>query len=308
MSMIRVENKTKGFSVIDNTPFEDKMLSWSAKGLMGYLLTKPDSWHVRMEDLYKSSPQGEHATRNIVKELIEKGYIVRDRVKGKRGRFEWEYVVFEKPTIWHFSIDGASIDGTSACGEVPHIVSTNRVNTELTYTVGQSPLGVCLSEEEKEAKRRELCRHTEPDQPTPLKAEIKTEKTPSAPKKAKTVDPMIKQVMDYLIEKSGKNLQPDSASAKKYIPQRLKDGNQWPQFKAVIDYKVQEWNEEGKEINGKPASFYLRPETLFTTENFPKYLEEAREAYRLAQKKPKAVKVQTVTNSIEDHRKLWGGE
>jgi uncharacterized phage protein (TIGR02220 family) len=303
MSIIRVEKKTKGFSVIDNAPFEDKQLTWGAKGLIGYLLTKPDNWQIRMQDLHNSSPQGEHAVKSLVKELILKGYILRQRTKDKNGKFRWVYVVFERPTIPQFSIDGrttdgGSTDGKTIDGKVPDIVNTNIPNTDI-HTVEQSPTE-CADplEVEKEIKRKALCADTET-------GTIKTKV--SKPKKE--ADTMVKQVMDYLIEKSGKNLQPNSKSALSYIPARIKEGNGWAQFKAVIDYKVQEWGEDGKEIRGKPASFYLRPETLFTSENFSKYLEEAREAYRLSLKQPKQTTgVVAKATSLEQQRREWGGE
>jgi len=41
MSIIRVK-KDKGYFVASNKPFNNKNLSWEARGILGYLLSKPD--------------------------------------------------------------------------------------------------------------------------------------------------------------------------------------------------------------------------------------------------------------------------
>ena len=37
-------------------PFQDKLLSFGARGILAYLLTHPDGWEVRNKDLYDKSP------------------------------------------------------------------------------------------------------------------------------------------------------------------------------------------------------------------------------------------------------------
>ena len=55
MSIIRVRKDARYFTA-SNEPFIDKRMSWEARGLMGYLLTKPDNWTVRIDDLVKQGP------------------------------------------------------------------------------------------------------------------------------------------------------------------------------------------------------------------------------------------------------------
>lgn len=83
----RAKDKENPFVMIDKTIFEDEAISWKAKGLMGYLLSRPDDWVVRMADLKKRSTDGRHATRTAVQELEGAGYLTRYRERDEQGQF-----------------------------------------------------------------------------------------------------------------------------------------------------------------------------------------------------------------------------
>ena len=79
----------------------------------------------------------------------------------------------------------------------------------------------------------------------------------------------IKQIIDYLNQKTQSNFKPNTEATKKSIIARLKEGYTVEDFKRVIDAKVKDWadNPEMRE--------YLRPQTLFRPSNFESYLNEA---------------------------------
>lgn len=90
----RRRKRKSDFVMIQNSMFEDNRLSWKAKGLLGYLLTKPDNWTVRVTDLVKHSTDGEKAVRSAIKELKTYGYLIFHRTKKKDGKWGgtvWEY-------------------------------------------------------------------------------------------------------------------------------------------------------------------------------------------------------------------------
>ena len=91
------KDKRNPYVQIHKAVFEDKKLSWAAKGLLGYLLSKPDNWKVRYSDLIKHGPAKRHAIRRIVKELEEYGYIQRNKIRNKDGTFTWHVDVYESP-------------------------------------------------------------------------------------------------------------------------------------------------------------------------------------------------------------------
>lgn len=97
--IIRVKKHTSQYSIVDNTVFNDERLSYGARGLMGYLLTKPDNWEVRMSDLIAQTRDGRDGVRRFVRELIDLGYMCRQKLRAPNGSFRWVTEVFETPTI-----------------------------------------------------------------------------------------------------------------------------------------------------------------------------------------------------------------
>jgi hypothetical protein len=85
------------FVQIDKRPLEDKALSWKAKGILAYLLSKPDNWQIIINDLIARSKDGRDSTLSGIAELTTAGYIHRS-LKRESGMFAgYEYEVFEVP-------------------------------------------------------------------------------------------------------------------------------------------------------------------------------------------------------------------
>jgi len=91
--------KVEQYFCVDNGLFSDGRLSWEARGLMGYLLSKPDDWRVRIYDIVARGPAGREKIRRMLFELMEGGYLNRRRIALPNGRFEWETQVYEAPEI-----------------------------------------------------------------------------------------------------------------------------------------------------------------------------------------------------------------
>ncbi len=91
--------KTENFAVLANSVFEDPNLSWEARGVHGYLLTKPDNWIVRVHDLAMNGPAGTHKIGRILRELERSGRLKRARITRPDGTFEWEICVYEDPSL-----------------------------------------------------------------------------------------------------------------------------------------------------------------------------------------------------------------
>lgn len=90
------------FTRLPNSIFEDPNLSWEAKGLLGYLLSRKETWEVHLNHLatiYKGSKKGNRisAIRTIIKELKNQGYMSLDVTKDADGHFEFHYYVYMSP-------------------------------------------------------------------------------------------------------------------------------------------------------------------------------------------------------------------
>jgi hypothetical protein len=63
------------YTAVNNDFVQDKSLSWEARGLLLYILSKPDDWDIYLEELVKNSPNTKSATERAFKELVKAGYI-----------------------------------------------------------------------------------------------------------------------------------------------------------------------------------------------------------------------------------------
>jgi hypothetical protein len=91
-TIFRVEkNKDNPFVMIDRRPIENPVLSWRAKGILTYLISRPDNWIVRLGDLVKRSPDGVYAVRSALKELTNAGHLTRKEER-ENGKFK-QYVL-----------------------------------------------------------------------------------------------------------------------------------------------------------------------------------------------------------------------
>lgn len=95
-NIVRVEkNKDNPYVMINKTFLENPALTWKAKGLLTYLLSKPDNWIVILEHLYKQSPDGERAVRSGMNELRDNNHLMKFPVY-KNGRVHhWETIITE---------------------------------------------------------------------------------------------------------------------------------------------------------------------------------------------------------------------
>lgn len=86
-----------GFAIIPNAALEDSRLSWRARGILAYLLSRPDHWHTSSERLAATALEGRDAVRTAMRELEDAGYLVRERHRGPGGVFVMVVVVTDTP-------------------------------------------------------------------------------------------------------------------------------------------------------------------------------------------------------------------
>ncbi len=99
MSIIRVlKNKKNPYFMMNKTGINDPRLSLKSKGLLAYLISKPDGWYINYQDIIKNSNNSVYSIRSAVKELLHFGYMVRTQIRSENGRFGYyDYTVYERP-------------------------------------------------------------------------------------------------------------------------------------------------------------------------------------------------------------------
>lgn len=97
-NIFRIERREKGFVQIDRIILENDQLSWKAKGLLCYLLSRPDEWKVQMGDLINRSTDGTEATRTALAELARNGHARLEQMRNDNGTLTGtRWVIMESP-------------------------------------------------------------------------------------------------------------------------------------------------------------------------------------------------------------------
>ncbi len=100
------------FARVNKSMLDDPNLTWQAKGVLAYLLGKPENWKPQVRDLVKRSKNGEAAVRSVLKELRKLGYAKLNQVRDSHGRVTG--------SAWHISDAPIFLD-SSPDRDFPHV-------------------------------------------------------------------------------------------------------------------------------------------------------------------------------------------
>lgn len=91
------------FTTVHNDFIRDKGVSYAAKGLLLVMLSKQDGWNFSIKGLAKlTNHDGETKTNTALNNLIETGYVKRERITDDHGKvIDWEYYFSDKPAFRH---------------------------------------------------------------------------------------------------------------------------------------------------------------------------------------------------------------
>lgn len=77
--IVRGPRPSDNFAQIHNAALADGRLSFKARGILAFLLSRPPGWKTSAERLARSGPDGERAVKSGLKELEALGYLKRSR-------------------------------------------------------------------------------------------------------------------------------------------------------------------------------------------------------------------------------------
>lgn len=103
MSIVRAPRPEGNFYLLNKAISEDRRLSWGARGMLVFLLGKPDHWkvspaHLRGETAGSAKPTGRDGIYGLLDELISAGYVRREQPRSESGVLgEVTYLVSETP-------------------------------------------------------------------------------------------------------------------------------------------------------------------------------------------------------------------
>lgn len=123
------KNNANPYARIDKAFLNDERLSFRAKGIMSYLLSKPDDWELNTRELQKASKEGRDAVRAAVKELIEFGYVRYKKIH-VQGKFQHMYTVHEEPNEGNAEIKEPKTEKPEPEKPEPENPDTEKTDTE----------------------------------------------------------------------------------------------------------------------------------------------------------------------------------
>jgi hypothetical protein len=122
VTIVRREHRAH-FTIVPNAVFADARLSVEAKGVLGYLLSRPHKWQVRLEHVGHTLKVGRKKLQRIFRELISAGYVTREPQRFAAGhRFgDLDYVVRDMPLAPAGPADNRSIPRGRKGPTVPRV-------------------------------------------------------------------------------------------------------------------------------------------------------------------------------------------
>ncbi|MBC3843102.1 hypothetical protein GXW82_31655 [Streptacidiphilus sp. 4-A2] len=137
--LIHRTHHTSSFIVLPNPLVQDRRLTYTARGLLADLLSRPDGWREDGRHMADSSPQGRLAIARALKELAAFGYYRVDKVRQENGTILSVAHVWDTPQVTPALIRSGS--GTARTGRRDALPVKNREKEPTLPTQAQQPQG-----------------------------------------------------------------------------------------------------------------------------------------------------------------------
>jgi len=170
------------FTILSNAVINDERLSFRARGVLIWLLSKPDDWRTRSDSIAGHSPkEGRDAIRSALRELAELGYLIREKIQNERGQWITIQTIYEDP------VTGPTPEkptcGAADNGKPGDLLSTDlpkkKTNTTpRVATASLSPTVAGLAEACREAGLSAIFTYIKPEVAAAMEALIETHGVP----------------------------------------------------------------------------------------------------------------------------------
>jgi hypothetical protein len=130
--------RRQNFTVIDQRTLNDDTLSFRARGVLAWILDKPDHWKTTSEVIARSGKEGRDAVRAALTELEDAGYMERTRQQGEGGKWYTTVLVHEVST--NPQVQPKTGKPTSGNQSSENQASSFRTNTYNKHGANSSPV------------------------------------------------------------------------------------------------------------------------------------------------------------------------
>lgn len=153
-----VESGTDGYMVVKTDFLRDKELSAKAMGVLAFMLSCSDEWDYSINGLANCMADGKSAIRAAIKELEERGYVHRERVKDPQSGLFNGVRYFIRPTRQnpssHPLSDFPMSDNPMSENRTQSNINQSSINQSSTYNTSL-PLTGMEPERSKNERARE---------------------------------------------------------------------------------------------------------------------------------------------------------
>lgn len=129
MSVFKIE-KNKNYTIMSNYHLRDRNLTYKAKGLLSFMLSLPEDWDYSLNGLVAVSKESKDGIRSILKELQEHHYLEIKKVRGNKGYFEYNYLIYEIPNFINKENVKNNPDTENPYLDVPDMEMPTQINTK----------------------------------------------------------------------------------------------------------------------------------------------------------------------------------
>lgn len=93
MAKLKIINR---YGITPNQILNNEKLSWKAKGLYGYIQSKPEDWDFAVSRISRDSKDWKDSTAGWLIELEKAGFLVRKKFKNDKGQWDIEYTLYDE--------------------------------------------------------------------------------------------------------------------------------------------------------------------------------------------------------------------
>lgn len=227
------KNLQEGYTHVNNEIFHDKNISYKAKGLFCQMLSLPDNWDFKENSIKALATDGISSVRTGLKELMEKGYLVRKPIREGNLIVDWEYTLIDCPrNLENLKIENLKIENLKIENLNPIKLNNNSTKNELN----KNNINVCKHKHKYGEYQHVLL--------------TEKEHTHLVELYGSSLDEHIK-ILDEYIETSGKNYKNHSLVIQKWVHDEWMKRNKNKPVKLDSKFYVEESNQSYAEVQAE---------------------------------------------------------
>jgi len=155
MAIIRkVHDKENPYAQISRKTLQNNDISFTARGVLSYLLSLPDNWQINTSKLYKIAKEGRRTIQKVIQELEEHGFLKKTPNRLSDGTLRgWVFDFYEEPRSENTQpteppetpLDGKPPDGNRSFGPSEEKKERTKERKEyIIYTNTNATKGGCV--------------------------------------------------------------------------------------------------------------------------------------------------------------------